>query len=190
MAKKLPLILFFIASAAPTPEEELAATEITGCRVVFRNAKVINYDAGLEACDGVAGAVPASYEDLPSPEEAVETWQEELAAAVERRKVETAESSKRDAALLVAQAQKDVEAAKKACERAEKKLADKEAFLEKVTVQQTAQATTEPTQAAPVVPPAAPTPQPPAPAPAPVQQPQTGQAPVSPAPNAGWTSNT
>jgi hypothetical protein len=62
---QLPLILFFVNGMTPTESDAAAASEITGARVVFRNALMVDPDGAeaLEECDGVAGAVPERYQN-------------------------------------------------------------------------------------------------------------------------------
>lgn len=67
---KAPKILYFVDGFQPTSEDISAASEITG-QVVFRNARVIPAEGALEACDGVAGKVPAPYKKLPTAEQAI-----------------------------------------------------------------------------------------------------------------------
>lgn len=58
--KKYPRIIFFIAGSNPTPEE-IEAAELLGMNVTLRNASLVSATGCMEACDGVAGAVPARY---------------------------------------------------------------------------------------------------------------------------------
>lgn len=67
---KAPKILYFIDGFQPSPQDMEAASEITG-QVCFRNARVIPAEGSLEACDGVAGAVPATYKKLPTAAQAM-----------------------------------------------------------------------------------------------------------------------
>ncbi len=69
---KAPKILFFIDGFQPTPDDMAAAAEIAG-QVCFRNARVIPSEGSLEACDGVAGAVPATYKKLPTAAQAIKS---------------------------------------------------------------------------------------------------------------------
>jgi len=52
-------ILFFTKDSVPTEAERDEASQIVG-NVVFRNAKFAGSEPP-EACEGVAGAVPANY---------------------------------------------------------------------------------------------------------------------------------
>lgn len=67
---KAPKILFFVDGMAPSPEDMANAAEITG-QVCFRNARAVPAEGSLEACDGVAGHVPAPYKKLPSAAQAI-----------------------------------------------------------------------------------------------------------------------
>ena len=49
-----------------------------GISVMYRNATFANQEGGIEACDGVAGAVPAKYEHLPTAEDALQTYKSAL----------------------------------------------------------------------------------------------------------------
>lgn len=53
-------VLFFIADFVPTEDEKAAAAQIKA-NVVFRNARFVSIEDGLEPCDGVAGKVPEQY---------------------------------------------------------------------------------------------------------------------------------
>lgn len=90
---KSPKILFFIPDCVPSDEEVLEA-QAYGGRVYFRNAtavpepvfekvlkpggksekKLLNGNF-MEACDGVAGDVPALYEGVPSADKALEEFE-------------------------------------------------------------------------------------------------------------------
>ena len=73
-------ILFFTEGTVPT-SEELNASEAYGSNVVFRNASLVpepemkggkQFNLGsIEDCEGVAGAIPKLYKDLPKAEEAL-----------------------------------------------------------------------------------------------------------------------
>lgn len=69
---KVPKILFFVDGMAPTAVDVEAASEINA-HVVFRNARAVPADGSLEACDGVAGKVPAPYSKLPTAAQAIKT---------------------------------------------------------------------------------------------------------------------
>lgn len=62
MKVKLARILYFIDGCTPTEEDVEAASQIAG-NVVFRNALFVSNNDSLETCDGVAGNVPAIYEE-------------------------------------------------------------------------------------------------------------------------------
>ncbi|MCY1543495.1 hypothetical protein D9M68_793150 [compost metagenome] len=72
---KQPKILYFIDDAVPTAEDYDAVAEI-GSPVAFRNAAHIGPDDKPEACDAVAGAVPAVYKHIGGPAEAIKAWRE------------------------------------------------------------------------------------------------------------------
>lgn len=76
---KLPKILFFVTGMAPTPEDIANAGEIKA-HVCYRNALAVPAEGALEACDGVAGAVPAPYAGLPTSDEAVKAYAAKLKA--------------------------------------------------------------------------------------------------------------
>ena len=71
-------ILYFIAGPVPTKKDYEGAKALSG-KVVFRNASAVpNYPHALEACDGVAGAIPPAYEvSYPSAQQAMATKAEE-----------------------------------------------------------------------------------------------------------------
>jgi hypothetical protein len=74
MLKKFPVILFFIATAVPTEEEQAEAMQF-GPNVRFRNAEFGDHAGALEECDGVAGVVPARYaEAYPEASKAIEAY--------------------------------------------------------------------------------------------------------------------
>lgn len=60
MIKKHPRIIYFIKGAAPTADDLAGALKL-GANVVFRNVQFIGQPNCLEACAGVAGAVPPAY---------------------------------------------------------------------------------------------------------------------------------
>jgi len=70
---KLPRILYFINGIAPSEKDLAEAEKIQGV-VSFRNAKHVSEDSGVETCDGVAGAAPASYSSFPTAQEAVQAY--------------------------------------------------------------------------------------------------------------------
>ena len=76
-------ILFFVQGVAPTAEDFEAASKLTA-QVVFRNAQAVPAEGALEECDGVAGAVPAPYAELPTAEEAIAKKAEEIAALAKK----------------------------------------------------------------------------------------------------------
>lgn len=57
---KHPRILFFIKGPVPSTEDRAEAL-LLGTNVAFRNNLFISADDAIEACDGVAGDVPAEY---------------------------------------------------------------------------------------------------------------------------------
>lgn len=63
MAKN-PRIIYFIKGALASAKEEQDAARY-GNNVVFRNASLVGEGESPEKCDGVAGAIPASYAELP-----------------------------------------------------------------------------------------------------------------------------
>lgn len=67
---KAPKILFFVDGVAPTPEDLAEASEISA-QVCYRNARAVPAEGSLEACDGVAGHVPAPYKKLPTAAQAI-----------------------------------------------------------------------------------------------------------------------
>ena len=76
-------ILFFVQGVAPTAEDFEAASKLTA-QVVFRNAQAVPAEGALEECDGVAGAIPPTYAELPTAEEAIKTVSEKLAALAKK----------------------------------------------------------------------------------------------------------
>jgi hypothetical protein len=72
-------ILYFVDGVSPTPEDFEAASKLTA-QVVFRNAQAVPAEGALEECDGVAGAIPPTYAELPTAEDAIKTVSEKLAA--------------------------------------------------------------------------------------------------------------
>lgn len=76
---KAPKILFFVDGVAPSPEDMAQAAEITG-QICFRNARAVPAEGSLEACDGVAGHVPAPYKKLPTAAQAIEAHAAKLKA--------------------------------------------------------------------------------------------------------------
>lgn len=61
MARLFANILYFIAGTTPT-QADIEAADALGPGAKFRNAQLIQEDAPLEQCDGVAGdAIPHSY---------------------------------------------------------------------------------------------------------------------------------
>lgn len=126
MSTKFPFILFFLADAMPTPEEQYEADALAPCRVGFRNARMAGAPGALEKCDGVAGKVPEAYaKAYPTAEEAVETYMEkrekhfaERSVAVETAKVKAAEEQ---AKIADAENKKAAEMAAKAKDHADTK---------------------------------------------------------------------
>lgn len=76
-------ILYFVEGVAPTPEDFEAASKMTA-QVVFRNAQAVPAEGALEECDGVAGAVPAPYAELPNAEEAIAAQAEKILALTKK----------------------------------------------------------------------------------------------------------
>ena len=76
-------ILYFVDGVSPTPEDFEAASKMQA-QVVFRNARAVPPEGALEECDGVAGAIPPTYAELPSAEEAVAAKAEEIAALAKK----------------------------------------------------------------------------------------------------------
>lgn len=67
--KNFPKIIFFIRDFVPS-DEDVEKAQAIGPGVVFRNANFVpaNPSPGqIEACDGVAGDVPAAYAALFAP---------------------------------------------------------------------------------------------------------------------------
>lgn len=128
-----PRVLYFIKGTVPTLEDQLAAEELAPCLVSFRNAHLVSDVGALEACDAVAGAVPARYKKAyPGVEDAVEAYKKAREEAYKARKEEadTAKKAGLDANAAGAKAKADKaaeekkktdEAAKKAKEEADAK---------------------------------------------------------------------
>lgn len=76
-------ILYFVDGVSPTPEDFEAASKMQA-QVVFRNAQAVPAEGALEECDGVAGAVPAPYAELPSAEEAIAAQAEKILALTKK----------------------------------------------------------------------------------------------------------
>lgn len=76
-------ILFFVDGVAPSNEDFETASKLTA-QVVFRNARAVPAEGALEECDGVAGAVPPSYAELPTAEDAIAAHAEKIAALSKR----------------------------------------------------------------------------------------------------------
>lgn len=104
MLKKFPIILFFIATAVPTAEEQAEAMQY-GPNVRFRNAEFGNHSGALEECDGVAGKVPEAYAKCPTAEDAIAKYMDANAEAVGKARESAAASAQaRQAAQDAAQA--------------------------------------------------------------------------------------
>lgn len=74
----LPLILYFFAASKPTVEELQEVSKIRG-RVQHRTAEYVEDDHKPEPCDGVAGTIPKPYAKLPTAEQAMKKYDDELA---------------------------------------------------------------------------------------------------------------
>lgn len=75
---KLAKIIHFINGVSPSVEDLEIASSMQA-HVVFRNARVISSDCGLEDCDGVSGLVPETYESVfPKASEAIQTHLDKL----------------------------------------------------------------------------------------------------------------
>lgn len=81
---KAPKILYFIDGPVPSPADKAEANALRGkgVSVVFRNARYVEVDGGVdEPADGVTGAViPASYAEHASADTVVTAFQAKLAA--------------------------------------------------------------------------------------------------------------
>lgn len=81
---KRPFILWFLTGPTTTQEDEAGANLLRGegADVQYRNGAWVPNDGALEACDGVAGKVPARYaKEFPTAAAAIAAYQEALAAA-------------------------------------------------------------------------------------------------------------
>lgn len=130
---RIPRILYFIAGALPTLEDQIAADDLSPARVAFRNALHVTNDGALELADGWHGdATPQRYRDAyPPAADAVKAYVAARQAAYDARKAEHEASQKAglDATAAQAKAEADTKAAtaKKAAEEEAKAKADAEA---------------------------------------------------------------
>lgn len=112
---KYPYILYFIDGTMPSPDDQLAADQLSPCKVAFRNARLVPDAGSLEKADGWFGdATPARYKkEYPHAEKAIKAFVEarqkhfdDQAEAQHASKVESAEG-------LAKSAEADAVAAKK-----------------------------------------------------------------------------
>jgi len=75
-------ILFFTKGPKVTDAEKAEVAKIRGT-VCYRNAAIAKDDVKLEKCDGVAGAVPNNYKELPTFEEAFKKQESEIRTLME-----------------------------------------------------------------------------------------------------------
>lgn len=116
--KKFPIILFFVAGSEPTAAQQAESFKL-GPNVRFRNAEFVSDVGSMEACDGVAGDVPARYADAyPTAEDALKKYADEFAAEVEGK--DDSAAAEKAAVKLAEQQRKaaDKEAAKQAAKPA------------------------------------------------------------------------
>lgn len=73
MLPKAPRILYFLKGSMPTAEQQIDAMRY-GSGVVFRNGSCVPVEGSPEACDGVAGDVPALYSAMRSGEDAMREY--------------------------------------------------------------------------------------------------------------------
>ena len=127
-----PRVLYFIKGTLPSLDDQLAAEEMAPCVVSFRNAHLVSNVGALEACDAVAGDVPARYKKAyPDVPTAVEAYKKMREASYNARK-EEADTAKKagldaNAADAKAKADKAAEEKKKADEAAKKAKDDADA---------------------------------------------------------------
>lgn len=74
-----PRILMFIDGPTPNKQDIQTVAKMGSVDVAYRNANAIDPTGNLETCDGVAGAVPPSYEHLPNPAEAIKIREKDQA---------------------------------------------------------------------------------------------------------------
>lgn len=117
MQKKYPKIIFFIKGSVPKPEDAEAAEKL-GFNVVFRNALFVDDGGAPEACDGVAGAIPAKYADFPKAEDALASFFE---ARAKSEILPTKAPLPSDGTKVQAEAKKPANAAASASGKANKK---------------------------------------------------------------------
>ena len=79
-----PRVLFFIDGPVPSVSDKQQANKLRGqgALVSFRNVKYVGEAGGgvEEKAHGVAGAIPATYKDHASAEDAIKAYQDGLVA--------------------------------------------------------------------------------------------------------------
>lgn len=78
---KKPVIIFYTKSSVPTAEEQTQMFALEPfCTMIVENAEYANESTSLSV-DGVAGAVPDVYAELPTANEALQKYYEYLQEA-------------------------------------------------------------------------------------------------------------
>lgn len=133
---KYPFILYFIDGTMPTPDDQLAADQLSPCKVAFRNARLVPESGSLEKADGWFGdATPKRYKDAyPNAEKAIAEFVEKRKAHFEAEAEKQHASKVASADALAKSAEADAVAAKAKADKeqaeADKKAADAEAAKE------------------------------------------------------------
>lgn len=130
MKKKNPKVLFFIKGFVPSKEDNEKAKSLTGAKVCFRNANLV--DTSIQASryedfDAVEGVIPKNFSKSPSFAEYLKKSEEELseeeklkAAAEKKKQADVKKQAEKEKAKLEKEATAKAAAEKKALDLEEK----------------------------------------------------------------------